>query len=510
MTEGNKNLDLDTVYVNSSKDDFIEAEGLKLLKPPKGFGVRHTVALMAFFGSIISYCMRINLSMAIVDMTYDNGTSDDSSDSADSCPVDDSGNSTTTSTGEFPWSSSDKGLILGAFFWGYVVAHIPAGNLAEKYGAKWVFGIGILITAIFQLLTPVITRWGGDDYSMTAIIVLRVIQGLGEGVTPPATHALLAQWAPPFERSKMGSFVYAGNQGGTMCAMIISGAIINADFLGGWPGVFYTFGILALVWLAAWSYLVHSKPSQHPRISQEELQYIQGSMSGQTTTKRMSTPWKQILRSRAVWAIVAAQLGNGWGLYTLLTYMPTYMSSVLHFDIKDNSLLSALPYFCMLSAALITSWVADMLRTKRIFSTTNTRRLFNCIGHWGPAVALIGAAYTGCDKVLTVVLLTVTVALSGTVGAGYQINHIDIAPNHAGTLMGFCNGISNLAGIAAPYVAGLITTDESSLASWRIVFFLASGIYFLDNLIYVIFVSGQEQPWNRPPEETQEEKKQEE
>ena len=34
--------------------------------------------------------------------------------------------------------------------------------------------------------------------------------GIQQGVTPPATHALMAQWAPPLERSKMGSFVYAG------------------------------------------------------------------------------------------------------------------------------------------------------------------------------------------------------------------------------------------------------------------------------------------------------------
>ena len=82
------------------------------------------------------------------------------------------------------------------------------------------------------------------------------------------------------------------------------------------------------------------------------------------------------------------------------------------------------------------------------------------VGHWFPAAALIGAAYTGCDKVATVALLTVAVAFSGAVGAGYQINHVDIAANHAGVLMGFCNGISNLAGIAAPYVAGYIVGDD--------------------------------------------------
>lgn len=51
--------------------------------------------------------------------------------------------------------------------------------------------------------------------------------------------------------------------------------------------------------------------------------------------KHIATPWREVFRSKAVWAILIAQLGNGWGLYTLLTYMPSYMSSVLNYDIKE-------------------------------------------------------------------------------------------------------------------------------------------------------------------------------
>jgi sugar phosphate permease len=282
--------------------------------------------------------------------------------------------------------------------------------------------------------------------------------------------------------------------------MLAGGLIIDSGFLGGWPGVFYTFGALALVWLCFWTYIVYDSPAEHPRIGQEELIYIEGSMCGQTTLKKLPTPWKQILRSKTVWAITAAQFADSWGLYTLLSYMPIYMSSVLHFNINDNSLLSALPYFCMMVVALVSSWIADQLRTKRVLSTRNTRRLMNVIGEWGPTLGLIAVSYAGCNKVLTVALLTFTVAFGGAVSAGYLVSHIDIAPNHAGSLMSFCNCIANLAGIIAPYVAGSITTDESNLASWRIVFFLAAAVYFVLNLIYLIFASGTEQTWNRQEE----------
>lgn len=67
-----------------------------------------------------------------------------------------------------------------------------------------------------------------------------------------------------------------------MVAMLTSGAIINADILEGWPGVFYLSGIGGLIWFALWTYLVYSRPSEHPRISKEELHYITAAMSGQT------------------------------------------------------------------------------------------------------------------------------------------------------------------------------------------------------------------------------------
>ena len=36
-----------------------------------------------------------------------------------------------------------------------------------------------------------------------------------------------------------------------------------------------------------------------------------------------------------VWAIIIAFIGEDWGGYTLLTELPSYMSTVLHLDIKE-------------------------------------------------------------------------------------------------------------------------------------------------------------------------------
>lgn len=76
---------------------------------------------------------------------------------------------------EFDWDEKTQGLILSAFYWGYVIMHIPGGLLAQKFGGKHTLGFGILSTAIFTLLTPFAAR-----QSANWLIALRFFEGLGE------------------------------------------------------------------------------------------------------------------------------------------------------------------------------------------------------------------------------------------------------------------------------------------------------------------------------------------
>ena len=52
---------------------------------------------------------------------------------------------------------------------------------------------------------------------------------------------------------------------------------------------------------------------------------------------------------------------QNWGFYTLLTELPTYMKNILHFNIEDNSAVSALPYFLALIVSILFSPVADFI-----------------------------------------------------------------------------------------------------------------------------------------------------
>lgn len=53
----------------------------------------------------------------------------------------------------------------------------------------------------------------------------------------------------------------------------------------------------------------------------------------------LQTPWKEIFTSQPMWALIIVHCGQNWGFWMLLTEMPTYMSKVVGFSIKEVSML---------------------------------------------------------------------------------------------------------------------------------------------------------------------------
>lgn len=113
---------------------------------------------MGFLAIVNAYTMRICLNVAITEMVKKK-PHDENTDLTDTCIVEGDTEDNLLG-GDFEWSESLQGIILSSFFWGYVITHIPGGLLAEKFGGKYVLSLGILSTAIFTLLTPVIIDWG--------------------------------------------------------------------------------------------------------------------------------------------------------------------------------------------------------------------------------------------------------------------------------------------------------------------------------------------------------------
>ncbi|XP_062132659.1 putative inorganic phosphate cotransporter [Drosophila sulfurigaster albostrigata] len=443
-----------------------------------GVGVRHLQMLLLFIGLTVVFAMRVNLSVAVVAMSQ--------------------ASKINPNFPEYPLTEQKRAVVMSSFFWGYLATQIPAGILSRRFGGKVTLVTGVTICSVLTLLTPFAASLGGWNY----IIGLRMVEGLGQGVFFPSAHTIISAWIPPKERGALATYAYTGAPFGTIIMLATSGWIASSPL--GWPSIFYLSGASGVLWVIAYYIWGASSPQESKSISEEEIKLIEMAQSNaagksQQPHNRHAIPWLSFLTSGPFLALIATHAVSAWGYWTLLTQIPTYMSYVLGKDIKSNALLSSLPYIANLVMSFVFVWISKAVQ-KTSLSLAFNRKFFNTIGTYVPMVLLVALGYVPKDNdTLVVVLLTLTVGVNAATHLGFQVNHIDLSPNFAGTLMGITNGLGSIMSFCAPLLVGKIVPDKQSVEQWRWVFFIAAFFYFVGNGLFVLFGSATVQPWNEPP-----------
>lgn len=368
---------------------------------------------------------------------------------------------------------------------------IPGGWLADRYGGRWFFGGCILLSSVIALLTPTAAR-----ADIGVLIFLRIVSGVGEGALFPAAQSLLARWALPRYRSAIvGTIITGGSDGGTVIGLLLSGVLCDYGFAGGWPSVFYVFGTVGCLCAFAYLALCYDSPETHARISTKEREYWEKEIGVADLAEHPATPWKSILTSVPVWALASAFFADNWGFYTLSLVMPLYLHDVLGFDLLTNGIVTATAF--LVSAALdpVSGSLADWLRAPGRLSTNVVRKGFVVAGFALAGVSFALITYTGCVRSLAVLLLILAASGSGVSYPNIVTNVQDLAPLHAGKLMGLTYTVVALGAIGSPSVVGAVTEDESTREQWRVIFFVATAIYAVCSAIFVVFGSVDRQGW---------------
>ncbi|KYN18228.1 Sialin [Trachymyrmex cornetzi] len=473
--------------------------------------------IMVILGFMLNYMLRINLTIAIVSMVIPSNNSGQYLHSNGSLVSDECGTQSTMMNDftpmdtrtpaidgdvnrvneeervqtKYPWNEYEVNMIIGGFFWGYICTEFPGGRLAEIIGTKRVFGYSMLVSSFITLLTPLSATLG-----YTVVVALRVVLGFMMGATWPAIQPMTARWIPPTERSKFVSHMMASSLGAAL-TMLMCGFLIASL---GWESVFYVTGVIGIIWSVAWFLLVFDSPSQHPRISAEERHAIESAIGTTTTSKvvHLPVPWRALITSGPVWSIVITHACSVYGYHTIVSQLPTYMKYILHFNIKENGLLSSLPYLGKYIFALSTSTLADYLRRNNKLSVTAIRKIFTTFALIVPSILMVIQAYYGCDRTASVVVFTIALTINGAVTAGYLGNGLDIAPNFSGTIFGIANTFSSIGGFLSTFMVGNITYQNQTYTQWAIIFWILAAIYFCGAVIFAIFGTGELQSWNNP------------
>lgn len=438
---------------------------------------RYQIALMSSLGFLVSFGIRCNMGVAVVVMVH-NRTE---------------GNITIPA--EFDWGPKIIGVLDSSFFWGYLVTQIPGGYLAAKFPANKVFGIALAISALLNCLLPIAAK---THYGVAMIV--RIMQGLVEGVTYPACHGIWRHWAPPLERSKLATISFTGSYAGAVLGLPLSGMMTERI---NWQFSFYFFGVVGMIWFVFWWFFSYERPAICPSISEEERIYIEesiGESSSLATKLWIRPPWKAFFTSKPVWAIIVANFCRSWSFYLLIIDQAEYFKEALGYNLGNVGFYAALPHLTMSIIVPFGGQLADYLR-KNHMTTTSVRKIMNCGGFGLEAVFLLVVAFSKSAAV-AIAFLTIAVGFSGFAISGFNVNHLDIAPRYASILMGISNGIGTFAGMLCPIVVEMLT-QKGTREEWSHVFLIASIIHFIGVIFYGFFASGEKQPWADPKDELQ-------
>ena len=379
---------------------------------------------------------------------------------------------------EAGWSETQKGIILGSFYIGYMITQIYGGVLSDRIGAKIVLGTGLIVWSIFTLITPW-AFYGG----MVMLVIARVGMGLGEGITFPAWHSLYARWIPFGERARSVAVTNSAIPIGTIFGLVVTPLLILEY---GWELAFYLYGGLGFVWYYFWNRIVESTPKQDKNISTEELNFIVENAPASENAEAL--PFSKWRSNLPLWAITVAHFCNNYSLFVFLSWLPIFIKDGLGVPMAAVGLLAMLPHIASFLFLNIGGYFADFLTNKGIKLLT-VRKLCNSIAFGGSGICL--CIVPELESVAGIIAIMCLGNIFGGFSAGgFIVNHADIGPRHTGRLMGITNMIAALPGLVGGVLTGIILDVTNS---WDIVFYVVAGITFFGGIFYLVFASTDKQ-----------------
>jgi MFS family permease len=331
--------------------------------------------------------------------------------------------------GDLHIDDAQMGALLSAFFWTYATMQIPVGWLAERYGAHRVLAAGLMLWAVATMLM-------GTVHSFAALVVLRLLLGLGESAGFPCVSKLLALVVPPKGLGTANGIVgFAYLFGPAVGAYV--GVRLMAQY--GWRSAFLVFGGLSLLWLLPWA---------------RAARRVQATRVVSDAAAADSPTFLMILKSPAMWGTGLGLLSANYTFYFMLSWLPSYLVRERGFTTLEMGGMVGSAYLVNALSALLGGWAADKYIARG--GTANVAyKVTMAVAHVGYVVCMLCMAVG--SKPMAIAAMFVYQALTGASSPGlYAVSQILAGPRASGRWVGIQNSIGSLAGVIAPWLTGVI------------------------------------------------------
>jgi ACS family D-galactonate transporter-like MFS transporter len=376
---------------------------------------------------------------------------------------------------DFPISSAEKGWILGAFFWTYLVLQIPGGWLLDKVGPRRVVAITGTLWGAVELVT---------GFATGAIYLLLTRLGLGVTEAPvyPAASKLNANWLPPKERARGATILDAASPAGAAFGGLLATFLIGA--LGSWRWAFIVTGALTIIIAVLYYLYLRDTPEQHNSVNSAELDHIRSARDvGQTDDEQATLPKvRDYTKSLSFWGMWFGRLGWALTWWGIISWTPSYLVDALHFDLAKLGWGTFFIYGMGFVGEIASGFATDYFRsrTTRYNAATKIPLIISGVVGGG-TVAIMPLINNGYIAVLILGISVFFILFGGL----YWAIPSWLAPKQqVGTIGGVMNVASAAGGGLAPVIMGYaITAGNGSYVGAFIFLALAAVLYLVGSLL---------------------------
>lgn len=339
------------------------------------------------------------------------------------------------------------GLAVSAFSWIYAPAQFMVGWLISRVCVYRLVAVGLLLWALATTFTGIVT-------GLAALVAMRLLLGIGEGVAFPAVSAIIARHVPSDRRGLANSVVSASLAFGPALGTFTGGIILATM---GWRPIFLIFGLVTLVWLVPW--IMASKPHWNRSEPMDDR-------------ARMA----DVMAEPASWMLGIGHFFNTYGFYFMLAWLPLFLVQNRGLSILEmTSILTGL-YLVQGAASLAVGWLSDRLSEQ--YDESRVRRLLMASGLVLLGVSILGIGRAASTSELMVWLMVAGVAFSPGGSQCYAIAQMYAGKRASGPFVGIMNGVGNISGIVGPILTGLLVDHFGYQPAFAVV----AGIAFVGAL----------------------------
>ena len=222
---------------------------------------------------------------------------------------------------EFGISKTSMGLVLSALFAAYAIGQFVNGQLADKFGARKLIFIGIVFSAILNVI------FGFTNGILGSMILIWALNGFFQSMGWSSSVKTIANWFPLKQRAKSSGLLGTSYQVGSAASWALSGFVVG---LLGWRWAFWIPAVICIVIGFCWLIRGRNAPEEVglPSVEEQENGIIERKNPEKDYHLGFKYTIKTVLTKKRIWAVALSLFFLNIVRYGFMDWAPTYFFEV--------------------------------------------------------------------------------------------------------------------------------------------------------------------------------------